>query len=194
MSKVITFSRFFPATHKEKGKPTYFVEKFWKGLQTIGYSEPPYFFSELTGLSTVISGEDYNHATPKLHTIRSGNRFKVGDYFSPRVWSGMPYKSKQIIIAEDIKVQQIYDITFCQKDEFLQVGEYNFYPNGYEEMILKLAKNDGLTVEQFKNWFDKPFTGQIICWSNSEGVSYPQYCTQRLWLDAGGKSTPNLSD
>lgn len=44
MSKVRTFSRYFPKGHPKEGQPTFFVEKFWKGLQTIGYSEPLYFF------------------------------------------------------------------------------------------------------------------------------------------------------
>lgn len=34
MSKVITFSRFFPSTHKEKGKPTYFVADFLQWFKT----------------------------------------------------------------------------------------------------------------------------------------------------------------
>lgn len=32
MSKVITFSRTFPAYHPRKGEPTYFVEKFWTSI------------------------------------------------------------------------------------------------------------------------------------------------------------------
>jgi hypothetical protein len=40
MAKVRTFSRFFPKGHPKSGQPTFFVEKFWKGLQTNGYSEP----------------------------------------------------------------------------------------------------------------------------------------------------------
>ena len=167
MSKVRTFSRYFPKGHPKAGQPTFFVEKFWRGLQTIGYSEPLYFFDELRGLSSVISAENYNSATPKLHTIRSGKHFKVGDYFSPRVWSEKPYQSKQIIIAEDIKIEKVYDITFVQEDEFLSVGDCTYYPTGYEAMVKLLAQNDGLSVEDFKAWFKKPFSGQIICWSDN---------------------------
>lgn len=59
MSRVITFSRFFPKTHPKAGNPTFFVEKFWKGLQQIGYSEPCYFLSEFQGLGDVLSVSDY---------------------------------------------------------------------------------------------------------------------------------------
>jgi hypothetical protein len=34
-----------------------------------------------------------------------------------------------------------------------------------------LAKNDGLSHDDFKDWFSKlPFSGQIICWN--ENVKY----------------------
>lgn len=32
MSKVITFSRVFPAYHPKKGQPTYFIEKIYAGI------------------------------------------------------------------------------------------------------------------------------------------------------------------
>lgn len=41
-------------------------------------------------------GLDDTISDQKHHTIRAGNRFKTGDYFSPRVWSGSPYNSKQL--------------------------------------------------------------------------------------------------
>lgn len=165
MAKVITFSRFFPKGHISQGEPTGFVEKFWKGLQEVGYSEPWYFFDEVADLANVISGASYTYAPPKRHTIRAGKRFKHGEYFSPRVWSGKPYDSKQIIIAPDIKIERLYDIVFVQKDEFLSIGGATFHPFGYREMIERLAANDGLTVPQFLSWFKKPFEGQIICWA-----------------------------
>lgn len=166
MAKVITFSRRFPKGHPNEGNPTYFVEKFWKGLETVGYSEPQYFFDELRGLGGVISGVDYNNAWAKKHTIRVGKRFKEGELFSPRVWSGKPYTSHQIIIAPDVKIVKVYDISFYQKDELLKINNSVYYPTGYNEMVELLAKNGGLSVEDFKSWFTKPFDGQIICWAD----------------------------
>lgn len=165
MSKVRTFSRYFPKGHPREGEPTFFVEKFWKGLQTIGYSEPSYFFSEVQGLSNVISGEAYNHATPKLHTIRAGKHFKEGDYFSPRIWTNKPYSSKQITIAPDIQIKKIWDIWHDENGWWVN-GDV-FYA------IERLAQNDGLSVQDFLDWFNvhpkkkgETFTGQILCWSN----------------------------
>ena len=171
MSKVRTFSRFFPKGHTKEGQPTFFVEKFRKGLETIGYSEPLYHFDELIGLSSVISSEKYNSATPKLHTIRAGNHFKAGDYFSPRVWSGKPYASKQIIIAPDIEIKKVYEVNICK----ISGSFYVSIPMrlGYERMVSigNLSNNDGLDIDDFKSWFNKlPFTGQIISWS--ENIDY----------------------
>lgn len=161
MSKVITFSTKFPAYHSKAGQATFFVEKIFAGLADVvdGWKMP-------SGFKEYDWHTYYNCANPKFHTIRKGNRFKVGDKFSPRIWSGVPYKSKQIIFSPDIEVRKVWDFCFCQKDEHLQINDDCYYPTGYESMIEKLAKNDGLAVDEFKNWFNEPFKGQIICWSD----------------------------
>lgn len=141
MSKVIMFSRVFPAYHPKAGEPTNFVEKIAK--------------------------------VEKIHTIRKGHRFKVGDTFSPRVWgndinpkSGRsgPYNSKQIIIAPDMEVKQIYSFE-------LQKGDFNYYLNGKLlkiDQLKEVAKNDGLHIDDFECWFNSAdFDGQIICWSDA---------------------------
>ena len=111
--------------------------------------------------------EDY---LPKHHTIRAGHRFKVGDKFSPRVWSGNPYNSKQIIIAPDTEIVKVWDFVI-KLDE---ADEPSIYLNGkfYSQIgagdSVEIAKNDGLTVMDMKLWFKhpKPFDGQIIAWSD----------------------------
>lgn len=98
---------------------------------------------------------------PKHHTIRSGNRWKVGDKFSPRVWSGKPYASKMITIAPDITIEKIWDFEVVD-----MVYELNGRVINYPE-IQKLAENDGLSIQDFHNWFIhyETFKGQIICWN-----------------------------
>lgn len=44
------------------------------------------------------------HVDVKYHTIRAGNRFKKGDYFSPRIWTDKPYASKQYQFHPDILI------------------------------------------------------------------------------------------
>lgn len=163
MSKVLTFSRYFPAYHTRKGEPTYFVEQIQNSLISMNWEidlykdiNPPMKFLE----SLTKENVGYKH-----HTIRAGNRWKVGDKFSPRVWSGKPYNSKQIIIAPDIEVKKVWN--FEIKDSEVNIN--GFLYNGKTK---DLIKNDGLEEMDFWNWFQfpKPFSGQIICWN--ENINY----------------------
>jgi len=166
MSKVITFSRVYPAYHPRKGQQTDFVGKIWEGI----YLQYPEWlgdhYEELKPLYSYIGL--HGILPPKHHIIRAGHRWKVGDKFSPRVWSGKPYQSKQIIIAPDIEVKKVWDFevyfekTLQQKQVLkLKSGKAN---------IPEIATNDGLNLIDFLHWFNKPFTGQIICWN--ENINY----------------------
>ncbi len=190
MSKVITFSTKFPSYHPKAGQPTYFVEKIWESL----------LYNELVSLSKVcelsretgIGGFNMNNIrninfNPKNHTIRGGNRFKVGDKFSPRVWgndvnpkSGRsgPYHSKQIIIAPDIEIKKIWDFEMDLNGVYSIDGKYILGEFNEDEAVeIQLAKNDGFSnpADMF-DWFmpnynkPKSFRGQIICWN--ENVNY----------------------
>ena len=168
MAKVITFSRTFPAYHPKAGQPTYFVEAFYKSLYEFG------------GVPVLL--ENFNHdirstGFSKHHTIREGHRFKKGDFFSPRVWgtninpkSGRsgPYHSKQIRLAPDTEILEVWDIIIDQFKN-IHIRGNEFILSQKEEEIL--ANNDGLSFNDFFQWFDKvPFEGQIICWK--ENIKY----------------------
>lgn len=164
--RVLTFSRFYPAYHPKKGKPTFFVEKIVNGLNQITNAgvevhEKVDFNLEL-----------YYLCDPKFHTIRAGSRWKVGDWFSPRVWSDKPYRSKQIEFAPPIQVKKVWEVDIemisCSMIISLpgeRIGYRNLIPLG------DVANNDGLDYRDFMSWFNKtPFTGQIICWN--ENINY----------------------
>ena len=104
MSRVLTFSQAFPSRHSKEGEPTFFKEKIWACLaDTIeGFKIPDHCVDW--------NWHAYYNAYPKGHTLRAGRRWKAGDKFSPRVWSGKPYASKQIIIAPDIELVNVWDI------------------------------------------------------------------------------------
>lgn len=181
MSKVIIFSRTFPSYHPKKNQPTYFVEKFWKSLwnQDKFYDVPNYADQLPTDYSDVKA--NIHQHEPKHHTIRAGHRFKAGDFFSPRVWSGKPYNSKQIIIAPDVEIKKVWDFEIIGTKEF---NNRKVIINGVERFELRslssceLAKNDGLDRGDFEDWFcENPyfkkhqlFVGQIISWS--EMINY----------------------
>lgn len=183
MSKVISFSQTFPSYHYKAGKTTDFVLKIWKGLYELNLLTKGKVceISKVTG----IGGYQYiDDLTPylnsdkpaKFHTIRSGNKWKAGDYFSPRVWgtdinpkSGRSgaYHSKQIIIAPDIKIEKVWNIEMDLNGVFSIDGFYLEHDVQYQV----LAMNDGLTEDEMFAWFmrnfNKPneFKGQIICWN-----------------------------
>lgn len=180
MAKVITFSRVFPAYHPKKGQPTYFVEKFLQEINLIGVDAFQYFEGLNRNIPDKIIDDFvrsllFGWEISKGHTIRSGNRFKVGDYFSPRVWNGKPYNSKQIVIAPDIEVKKVwgFEIKTKSKDDLSGFADILIDGKKINAVFLnKIALNDGLELSELIHWFQypKPFKGQIICWN--ENIEY----------------------
>lgn len=173
---VITFSRVFPKGHPRAEEKTWFVEKIWKGIWDAeksshnplsGYWEK---YDQAFPCQYELQERIHSHE-PKLHTIREGNRFKVGDKFSPRVWSAKPYHSKMIQFAPELEVKKVWNFEINDYGFILDtVGIGSFID--INEDLVRVAKNDGLEIIDFMNWFKKvPFTGQIICWSDQ--IEYP---------------------
>ena len=133
MAKVITFSRTFPAYHPKKGQPTFFVEKFWKSLWDQNKAYDIHLFQEPHDSHFHPMGandmRNVHEFKGKHHTIRAGHRFKTGDYFSPRVWSGKPYNSKQIKIADDTLIENTYNIVISIEKDYriIQIDGRAFY-------------------------------------------------------------------
>lgn len=183
MAKVITFSRTFPAYHPKSGQPTYFIEKFW---ESVGLPDKEYSFN-LPDEYQSFMRQDGEIVWAKHHTIRNGNRWKVGDKFSPRVWgdnintkSGRKgaYHSDQITIAPDILITSVYDFEIETAYKQLPLDydtdiiiNHRFYHTD-SEIMKQIAINDGLSLAELLQWFKypKPFKGQIICWN--ENVNY----------------------
>lgn len=156
MRHIRTLSRTFPAYHPRKGEPTFFMEKFWA---SIGMND-----DEI--ISQFIWPSDWFNQShePKHHTIRAGHHIKVGDTISFRVWSGKPYRSKQIIIAPDIEVKNVWKIGLRIRGDFKEF--YSMDTDMTMTSINQLAINDGLHINDLFSWFNKPFEGQIICWND----------------------------
>jgi len=155
MSKVIIFSQKFPAYHPRKGELTNFVEKFWSSVHADFNFKTPLKALGLVNLDATFD--------PKSHTIRAGKRWKVGDAFSPRIWSGKPYRSKQITIALDTIIKKVWDFEIRDNEFFVDGKQLGSLQN------VDLAINDGLHSRDFLSWFQfpKPFVGQIICWDKN---------------------------
>jgi hypothetical protein len=106
----------------------------------------------------------------KHHTIRAGHRWKEGDWFSPRVWSGKSYASKQIQFAPDIQIKKIWNFDVDPWESYV----INSKPLCYSE-FKAVALNDGFTAgDDLELWLNvkrgEAFNGQIICWN--ENIEY----------------------
>ena len=173
--RVITFSRQFPVSHPKKGEPTFFPESIINGLGLHVEYIQRQKFDWMSDFALSLND-------PKFHTIRAGNRWKVGDWFSPRVWSGKPYASKQIQFASDIQIKKIWEFEFINSTYNGEFGHDkgrwflidNIVISDYERGLL--AKNDGLDEDDFIDWFKchpkkkETFKGQILCWN--ENINY----------------------
>jgi hypothetical protein len=163
--KVITFSRVFPSYHPRAGEQTGFIHKIWK---SIGRPHSNFVYPELHTQWINYDGVAESIA-PKHHTIRAGHRWKAGDYFSPRVWSGKPYNSKQIQFAPDIQIKKVWDFSIILGAICVADYHMNGECEGHHELVERLAMNDGLSTNDLIEWvkYPKPFNGQIICWNES---------------------------
>lgn len=172
MSRVITFSRKFPSYHRRAGEPTYFVQQIWNAFRGDAFELPkefvPYVRDHEINIKPIGEALHFHFDGMKYHTIRAGNHWRVGDNFSPRVWSGVPYRSKQISIAPDIQVKKVWPIGVRMR------GPYKEFYSGDVDLtgssIVRIAMNDGLSADDLYGWFNPPFDGQIICWN--EKIEY----------------------
>lgn len=165
--KYIMYSRTFPKGHPKEGQPTFFVERilnsFHNGQMSLDNIWPE--LKEFVNDFELIANQRQKH-----HTIRSGNRYKPGDMVSLRVWSGLPYRSKQIEFAQ-VEVKKTWGIEIYA-NEFIFELKVDGIAQTKEDQE-RVANNDGLNLIDFYNWFNihpkkqgVTFRGQIICWSN----------------------------
>lgn len=168
---VLMISKTFPAYHPRKGQHTNFIQKIWKTFPDLKVSEYKHNFFEqdfkksIVWCYRVVDGE-------KRHTIRvnydlwkkRADKINKGEaVLSLRQWTGSPYNfkkdgSKQVefLRLTKVNIQKIwikgYSITMGGKEQkFLLSSCGDCYID-----LDKLAVNDGLGFEDFKNWFAPP--------------------------------------
>lgn len=187
--KVLTFSRHFPKGHPRAAQPTFFVEQILNAILPRGANGiinrddiKPEVLPYINDF-VLLDGTTYKH-----HTIRAGNRWKVGDMASLRIWSGVPRRSKQVEFAQ-VEVKKTWDVEINNR---FGAASFEVVINGviYGQLhygnnndinkagLITIAKNDGTELDDFINWFEihpkktgLRFTGQIICWSDI--IDYP---------------------
>jgi len=133
--KIVTYvlmvSRYFPATHPRKGLPTFFLSKIDEG--------------------------------EKKHTIRANyelwknkiERINRGEaVLELRYWEGKPYRSKQITF-KTFKQGEVGIQKLQRKTAELVDGRHYVIDGDTQPTLITvtLAKNDGLGVYDFMDWF-----------------------------------------
>lgn len=140
---IITFSKAFPPGHSKVGQPTGFESKLRAG----------------TKIHT-IRADAKGWWDKCAEAINSGRK-----YLSLREWVGRPYNSEQRILGERDKIGlQTITMTYSSEDELPQA-----WVDGKKVPVEQLAKNDGLAVEDFVEWFfstplykSNTFEGKVI--------------------------------
>ena len=123
---VLTLCKLFPVTHAQAGKPTDFERKVKSG----------------TKIHTIRWG--YDLWVKRYSDINAGTK-----YLSVKEWVGRPYHSEHREYAqiEKIGLQRIKLIK-TDADAIPQV-----FIDGKRLSAHEVALNDGLSVEDFTNWF-----------------------------------------
>jgi len=158
--KDIKFSVTFPKYHPRAGEPTHFVEKIWEAVPGDNILYDAINYEVLRPYAE--SFQSKKMWTPKRTTIRAGHRWKKGDFFVPKIWTGIPYRSKPIAICEPLKVLDVEDFTISMNgiywlnDDILTLKE-----------LEHIALVDGFDeVDDFELWFNvkkgQTFDGQRI--------------------------------
>ena len=173
MAKVRTLSRFFMKGHPRVGDRTYFPEKVAKSMGinhfdvnklNPGISEEIHVELIYTGMLSMQEWVNID-LLPKHHTIRMGRHFKPIDELTLAIWSGKPYRSKQIKLWT-VEIRSV-DIFISRETPF---GIPVFCREGLSVQLNSkiLAKNDGLDWHDFLNWFNIPVglhNAQILIWN-----------------------------
>ena len=172
MAKVITVGRKFLGNHAQKGRETYFVEKILNNISPTNNIDWDSLDKNDTQISLLVCNlvsDNMEGFLQKGHTMRKGKRWKTGDLASLRFWSGLPYRSPQVKISKDIPLN-VFDIEMCLKpyESVLKINGKTIEPKYFNSTIEVIAKNDGLSYQDFLDWFGiNHFSGQILCWDST---------------------------
>lgn len=189
----LSFSTKWPAKMGDlAGKPNYFIEKIWNGFpcNELSFKDFDYYASRdeyFDRFHKYWDGEDEICFSPKIHTIRSGNRWKAGMKIHPVINNRTKDRFQFAPVMECKSVQEIEiidanmlsmnhpDISYHSDVQVDFSGDvvsfflrYTVKIDGKvlnSEEVSKLAINDGFpNADAFFFWFDKDFKGQIISW------------------------------
>ena len=156
---VLLVSRTFPKGHKREGDPTYFVEKTLNN-------------GDILPTSDVLIEWEIVGFDPKIHTCRKNyelwaKRIKEVQegkaILSLRYWSDKPYRSKQVefaVLDKDSGVG-VQKLLFRINDLLYPIAGDGIW---FSVLNLEnLSKNDGLSIDDFKDWFKNYDLSKEMC-------------------------------
>jgi hypothetical protein len=153
---VLMISRVFPAYHPRAGEETYFKHKILLNQPENKYA--------------VESVKEYYDWDKKLHTLRENyalwsrraEKINRGEaILSLRQWTGSPYNYKRdgSKPVEFLQLEKIH----VQKVKIIGIPAYRaIFIDDRAKNIHEVAKNDGLSVDDFCKWFKKDMEGCVI--------------------------------
>lgn len=177
MSRIRTLSRVFMKGHPRAGSPTHFYEKVLNSLQ-VNYRHPniaSYLVDLNLGkeleISSFLFDSDINYKIEdaKPHTIRMGRHFKPVDELTLGVWSGSLYNYNK----DGSKIIKLWAGEIRAVNIEIYRGIHQPLIISQDEVVLDIdmvAKNDGLSTEDFKAWFMNRLKAghheaQILIWN-----------------------------
>ena len=151
----IAVSPTYPSTHKRKGEPTYFVPQIKNAIYDGLYVLMPD--------GTFINGKKFhtcrkNFALWVKRMKKVNNGDAVIDLFYWKLKGGRYTPNNEKIIFATLDNTSGCGVQELTKNDILPDGWYAYTTIGEEEFYSeirtdKLAQNDGLCVEDFKEWF-----------------------------------------
>jgi len=141
---VLTVSVKFPKTHKKSGQATYFTEQI---LGKFPYDLPDNSPSKIHTIRA-----NYPLWAKRISEIQNGKAI-----LSIRYWSDKPYNSKQVEICQLDKNSGI-GIQLLNLSDTMISGALKNHDVALTSLngglsLSTIAKNDGLSLEDFKEWF-----------------------------------------
>lgn len=129
---VLTVSEYFPKTHPKSGAPTNFIYSIGQKLKC-----------------HTIRG-NYKLWQKRISEIQKGNAV-----LSIRTWSGVPYQSTQterftLSNQDGVGIQKIK-----LNRDIIDLGWVEGQEEFSDQSLSTIAHNDGLSIEDFRFWFEK---------------------------------------
>jgi hypothetical protein len=155
------------------GKPTYFVEKIFKGIKKALNDETYYKIAYSIPLGEMLKPykldvDIYHEVYPKIHTIREDkkDRWKPGvmiDFFINTRTKDMFRFAPRIPVVSDQKIEIIHGeflngFTIIVDGKILNIEQQS-----------QLSHNDGFeNLYEFICYFKEDFTGKLIHWTDKK--------------------------